>query len=270
MQHSTDGFGHQLHGLFTCMMLENIRGIEFACNNFLTKTFSFEHLTCDVEKQQCIDYLKECVRLFKEHFQCDDICYEKVIHSHEIYKIPKNPLTDTIYSLDNVFFIDVMNLSKDEKQHLKKNMKIIKNFFVNKYLPSNRLKQKNIVFHIRMGDAMPGRRNSILNYNNSVLRLIDRLKKGYSDHILYFHTDDNIDFIINNINNEMKYVIQDKTTNILNVLSDFIHSNTMVSANSSLSKCSLLIRQKNCIIHDDNTHYVPENTVKISNALITK
>ena len=139
IQHSTDGFGHQLHGLFTCMMLQNIRCIEFACNNYLSKTFSFEHFTCDVEKQQCIDYLKESVRLFKEYFQCDDVYYEKIIHSHEIYKIPKNPLKDTVYSLDNVFFINVMNLSEDEKLHLKRNIEIIQNFFVNKYLPPNRL-----------------------------------------------------------------------------------------------------------------------------------
>lgn len=267
IQHSTDGFGHQLHGLFTCMMLQNIRGIEFACNNFLTKTFSFEHLTCDEEKQQCIDYLKEAVRLFKQHFQCDDICYEKIIHSHEIYKIPKTPLPDTVYSLDNVFFINVMKLSEDEKLHLKRNIEIIQKFFVNKYLPPNRLESNNIVFHIRMGDAMPSRRNSILKYNNSVLKLIDRLKNKYSDHTLYFHTDDNIDFIINHINDGMKYIIQNKDTNILNVLSDFIYSNIMVSANSSLSKVSLFIGRKECIVHDDNNHFVPGKTINISNYL---
>ena len=77
-------------------MAINIRGIEFACNNYLSKTFSFEHLTCDVEKQQCIDYLKESNDYDEIYYFGDK--YENGGNDYEIIK----KLGNRGYKINNI------------------------------------------------------------------------------------------------------------------------------------------------------------------------
>ena len=45
IQHGVDGFGHQLYGLFTTLILHNIKNYNFAANMFVNKNFRFDHVS---------------------------------------------------------------------------------------------------------------------------------------------------------------------------------------------------------------------------------
>ena len=41
IQHGTDGMGHQLHGLLSCLALHNVKNYYFDGYAFINKRFSF-------------------------------------------------------------------------------------------------------------------------------------------------------------------------------------------------------------------------------------
>ena len=58
IQHGSDGLGHQMYGLFTCMILHNVGDYKFSGCKFIKKCFNFQHLSLD-ERQKCKLYLIE-------------------------------------------------------------------------------------------------------------------------------------------------------------------------------------------------------------------
>ena len=84
-----------------------------------------------------------------------------------------------------------------------------------------------MVIHLRQGDAMTtGRSGSINNYNKKIINILPKLINNFKDYIFYIHTDGNADFITNILlKYNVKYVVYSKNENVLNLLSDFIHSN---------------------------------------------
>ena len=50
VQDSTDGVGHQLYGLFSCMILHNIDNYYFDAFYFKYKNFKFDHI--DIQTSQ--------------------------------------------------------------------------------------------------------------------------------------------------------------------------------------------------------------------------
>ena len=62
-QFGTDGFGHQLHGLFTCLILHGIRDYYFDGYNYINHNFSFEHINND-ETIVVKEYLIACIKQF--------------------------------------------------------------------------------------------------------------------------------------------------------------------------------------------------------------
>lgn len=263
IQHGIDGFGHQLHGIFTTLVIHGIRNYNFDANIFINKQFMFQHIYGE-EAEQMKQYLIECIRLFKEDNKIIDMRYNNHIHAHEIYNIPSNASSSTIYSLDNIFFFNKLNFNEDDQKQHKYNIIKYKNYFINSLLPPSRLDNNNIVIHIRMGDAVPtGRGDSIFKLNKQVVKLMEIFAIKYPMHIIYIHTDDNIDFLYNKGFNFIHY---NKTTKLINVLSDMIHANILVCGNSSLSKvASFLGNKETIIIHDDNDQSMPdENVIKIS------
>lgn len=270
IQHGIDGFGHQLHGLFTCLIFQNIKNYNFDGHMFLRKKFYFDHIKQLKEFMDCKQYLIEIVRLFIIEYKIVPKKYKKHIHSHEIYHIPNNYDNNTIYSLDNIFYFDKANINKDENIQLYKNIETIKPLFINKFLPENRLKENNIVFHFRLGDAMTtGRANSINNYNKLVILLIEILSIKYPNYTYYLHSDGNISYVEYKLKEKnIEYILFNKTTPLLNVLSDFIYSKILISGNSSLSKVSSFLGEKEFIItNDDNDVNMPNNTYRISDYL---
>jgi len=267
IQHGVDGFGHQLHGLFSCLLLHNIKDYYFDGFIFINKIFSFDHIKTNIDIHK--NYITEIVNLFISHNNIKPITYKNHIHSHEIYNIPSVPDVNTIYSLDNAYYFNKINLNYEQILLHNNNISLIKKFFINKYLPSNRLNNNNIVIHIRRGDALEVNdlRMSVLNHTKKVCELIDIFNKIYINYTYYIHSNGDIDTNLKqkldlyNIN----YNFYDKTTDVINILSDFIYSKIFICDNSSLSKvCCFLGNKELTIINDDNTHSMPLNVIKIS------
>lgn len=270
-QHGTDGVGHQLYGLFTSMILHNLRNYRFDSNVFMNKMFRFEHLST-IDAELCKSYMIEIARLFGLHFQTENIEYEKHIHAHEFYNIPENYDPKTIYTIDNVFYFDRLHMNDEESILHKKNIETVKKFFINDRLPPKRLDENNIVIHFRLGDALTaGRGESIHKYNDSIKVLLPQLIKKYKNHTFYIHTDDVVDEMIDILkSNNSKYELCSKNTNIMQVISDFVYAKILICGNSSLSKVYSFIGNKELIVvHDDNSQSMPEGSYKISNLIST-
>lgn len=256
IQHGIDGFGHQTHGLFSCLILHNIEDYYFDGNVFIKKNFKMQHLN-DKDFTQAKEYLIEVVKNFIKYYNQKSKIYKNIIHSHETYKIPEITDEKTIYSLDNAYYFDRLSLNKINKINHRQNIEICKNFFINSKLPKNRLKQNNIVFHFRLGDAMTtGRGNTINKYNEEIKNLPYIFKEKYPDYTYYIHSDGNIDFfkkILDSLN--INYLIFEKKTPILQVFSDFIHSKIFVAGTSGLSIVSTFLGNKDLIIINDETKH---------------
>ena len=266
IQHGCDGLGHQMYGLFTCMILHNVGDYKFSGYTFIKKSFNFQHLSLD-EREKSELYLIEVINLFIKKYNIIDKQFNGYIPCIEVYKIPTIPDENILYVLDNAYFFDRINLTISERVLHSKNICDMAPLFINKYLPSTRLSEKNIVVHIRLGDALiTGRGESINNYNKTLLKLIDILINKYIDYEYYFHTDGNIDFILDKIQRRnIKYTVSGKNTPILNVISDLIHSKILICGNSGLSKvCSFLGNKELVVINDDNKHSISTITYKIS------
>lgn len=266
VQDGTDGVGHQLYGLVTCMILHNIDNYYFDAFYFKYKNFKFDHI--DIETaQKTKEYLIAISNEFINYYKLSEIKYQNNIFSHEIYNIPTNYDPNTLYRLDNAYYFEkIPNYNKIKAEH-NNNISIIKNFFINDKLPKNRLKQNNVVIHIRGGDALThGRNNVIRKYNNQILELLPILFKKYKNYTYYIHSDDNVDFLIDLLKqNNIEYFHFSKSTNIMEVISDFIYSNIFIMGVSSLSYvCSFLGEQKLIICHDDCKHNIDNKCIEIS------
>ena len=269
IQHGMDGVGHQLHGLFSCLILHNIRNYYFDGYAFIKKRFYFQHLS-KVEMDECKKYMVDIVINFIKKYEIKEKKYNKYIHSHEVYKIPKNTDENILYGLDNAYYFDRLDLNEEEKEIHNKNIDIVGELFKSKNLPECRLNEKNIVIHIRKGDALiTGRGKSLMAYEKQMIKLLEVFFKKYNDYTYYIHSDGNIDNIIEVLKkSEKKYFFYDKRSEIMNLISDFINAKIFVSSNSGLSKvCSFIGKKELIIINDDNKHSMPNNTYRISEYL---
>lgn len=266
IQHGTDGMGHQLHGLFSCLLLHDIKNYYFDGNMFVNKIFVYQHVEGSVSND-IKNYMIEIGKKFIKISEQTPILYKNYSHAHEVYNIPTNYDTNTIYSLDNAYYFDKIPINNDEKSQLINNIKKCKELFINDKLPKNRLQPNNIVIHLRLGDAMTtGRGSQINKYNNQIIKVIHIFIKKYHNYIYYFHTDGDADFLTDILNkNKINYKLFLKKEHILNVFSDFIHSKIFIAGCSSLSTVSTFLGNKELtIISDDIKHSVPDNVVRIT------
>lgn len=266
-QDGTDGFGHQLEGFFNCLILHGVKNYYFDGIEYIHKNFSFEHIKED-EEIIMKEYLIEAAKQFVKDFNLSKINYKNIIRSHEVYNIPENYESNVLYSLDNIFFFRKIFQEINVIQKIHENIFRMKSYFINDKLPVNTLVEKNIVIHIRLGDAMTSRQdNSIYTYNNKIVELIDIFKIKYPHYTYYIHSDGFPTNIIDKI--KTNYVLFNKNTLLIEVLSDMIHANILVCGNSSLSKvCSYFGEKQLVITHDDDDHCISNmNTYTISNYL---
>jgi len=273
IQHGSDGIGHQLYGLFTTLILHNIQNYNFCANIFINKRFRFDHVS-QKEGEDLKNYMIETINNFikenniKENNIKENNTKETIIknciHTHELNKIPKTYNINTVYSIDNAYYFERINLNNEEKKNHKNNIEKFKNYFINnKFLPKNRLEEKSIVIHIRLGDAMNYNNwaNEINDNNNKIKEVLCILKKKYPTYKLYIHSNGNPDIF-----NDFEYTFFDKNTPVLQFLSDVINSDIFICAPSALSKISTFFsKAKTIIIPDDTKQSVSENCIKISN-----
>ena len=268
MQKGVDGVGRQLYGLFSLLILHGVGEYAFDAYSFFDRPFRFQHLD-EAQSAQCKEYMIEIVKQFARDKNPVRRTYAKTQHPHELEYI-RNPSEDILYTADNAFHFERFKMTPEQITLHRANIELMRHYFINKKLPPNRLPEKCIVMHIRLGDAMlAGRGTSINNYNAKILLLIDRLKIQYPEHHYMVHSDGDVTDIIERIGTS--YTLCEKATHILQVLSDFIHSRIFICGNSTLSKvCTFMGDKELTIIHDDNWQSVPENVYKISTYLRTQ
>lgn len=269
IQHGIDGFGHQLYGLFTTLILHNIKNYNFRGDIYLNKKLYFRLHLSEEEQIKVSDYLKEAIVLFNKENNNIIIDINKHIHSHEIYKIPTNYDLNTVYSIDNAYYFEKIGLSEQEKIIHNENIHKFKKYFIeNKYLPQNRLENNSIVVHIRLGDAMnyDNWANEINDNNKKIYKVISILKNKYPSHKLYVHSNGTPDFL-----KDFEYTFFDKNTSVLQFLSDVINANIFICSPSALSKASTFFtKAKTIIIPDDTKQNVDKKCVKISDYINNK
>lgn len=275
---SNDGFGHQLHGLFTGLIVHAINNYYFDGYKFLDKKFIFAHIKDLSEKSHLQKYMCQAVKKFIKINSQKKHDYVSETRPHEIWRIPKPDvdLDDShLYWLDNVFkFNKIPNFNYKKPAHKKliqKNIEKCRSFFYNEYLPPNRLDEKSIVFHIRMGDAYKGgsRRKLITEHNEKIKILIPLLLTNLPDYKIYIHTDDEKIFnIFSDFLENPNITIFKKNTNLVQVLSDFLYAKIFVSGVSSLSIVTTFLTKADLCIYPDNYYrysFNEKNVVQISN-----
>lgn len=235
IQDGTDGMGHQLHGLLSCLGLHNINNYYFDGFIFINKFFNFQHINI-IEALDVKNYFIEIIRIFIIEYNLNVKNYKNHVHSQEIYNIPKDYESETIYSLDNCYFFNKIPIDNNEMKEYINNIQKIKNFFVNEKLPKKRLCDDNIVIHIRQGDALiTDRVDNIIKHNKQLLNIIPKLVEKYSQYKFYIHSDGDITFLTDILTEKkINYVNFVKNEHILNVLSDFIYSKIFITGHSSL------------------------------------
>ena len=265
IQNGTDGVGHQLHGMFTLMILHNVNDFKFDINTFRRKPFRYEHIDPS-QSQQMTNYIQNvCERFIQDHG-----LFEKTYSNHLTCRSFSDVKSgeDTINILDNMFsFKNIDNIDMDA---ISKNIACMKDYFINDKLPPNRVGDKRIAVHIRMGDAIryADRRILITKLNNQLNQTLKILNKKYPEYEVKVHTDGTPEQIQTLIQDVKNVQISWKTTNILDVLSDLIHSKILVCGSSSLSIFSGFMGNKELVIHnDDPIHSYPEHAVEISTFL---
>ena len=274
IQHGNDGFGHQLHGLFSTMILHNIRNYFFDGQMYCKKKNFFRLHVTQQEADVLQQYLTEAVKCFcVDQKQYIPIQYKNYIHSHEIYKVPTDYKEDCLYSIDNAYYFDRIGLNAEEEKLHTKNIEKIRTYFTeNNYLPKNRLKENNIVFHIRAqgkddyDDWLGYYKEGFDEYKKKINKLMQKLKEKYPDYQIYIHSNGNVDFLKNH-----DFIFYGKETPLLQMLSDFIHANIFVCGCSAFSKiCTFLGKHDLIIIPDNNKHSLPKKSISITDFLTEK
>lgn len=262
IQHGIDGFGHQLYGLFTTLILHNIKKYNFRGDIFMSKKFNFGH----VSKKESLDlqyYMLETINNFMKENTFNKINMNNLIHSHEIYNIPNNYSKTTLYSIDNAYYFEKIGLSNDEKIIHNNNIINYKKYFIeNKYLPPNRLEEKSIVIHIRLGDAMnySNWANEINENNKKICKVLNILKNKYPTHKFYVHSNGKPDFL-----KDFNYTFFDKNTPLLQFMSDVINSEIFICSPSALSHiCTFFTKASTIIIPDNTKHSLDNKCIEIS------
>lgn len=226
-QSGRDGFGHQLEGTLRLMSLHLNNKIYYNFN--YEKKYSFQHN--NVCKELLINYLKQSNRLLKNTYETNT---EVVIDSK-------------ITGLDGIgsgkFLPDYFEKTNGD---LSKNLKELRDIFVEKntYLPEPIYNKKNynICIHVRLGDAVTTKRK----LDKRIGKSIDIFRLKYPDAFIHIFSDepDKIKYTPDD-----KKILYDKKTDVLKIMSSFIHCDILVMSYSSLSIVAHLLGKKSQIVY---------------------
>jgi hypothetical protein len=264
IQHGTDGFGHQLHGLVSVLALHGNESYKFDGDFFINKNFSFEHVKVkDMENLK--NYMIAAVKAFMEDHPVEleqQQQYKRVLHVHEVYAIPHDYDPLVLYTLDNSYYFDRIPRITDFEESYANNMKNFARYFTtsNPYLKPSFLERNSIVIHVRLGDAEFVR---TCNHHSKLRSVITKLKQSekYRDYKIYVHSDGN------NFLGDMDVCFKNRSTPVDEVLSDFIHAKVFVCGTSSLSLFAATVGTHELVIIPDNTkHSIVShiNSVRVS------
>ena len=236
-QHGTDGFGHQLEGTLRLLSLSLNNKADYQYN--YDKEYLFEHRNFEINKLK--KYLKEALKIISNNSEMIEkdkmnIILNEQRNFDEILKSDKN-IKNTIYFYDGVSSNKLNELPSnfEKNDEIEKSLPKLREAFVKKniYLPKKSFDNKliNVCCHIRLGDAVGQR---ILD-NNNLFNVIKEFQK-YNKYMITIHTDGDVKHL-----KCANTIIHDARTDVLQVLSDFIHADILIMTYSSLSIAAHLL-----------------------------
>lgn len=249
-QAGIDGFGHQLEGMLRVISLSLNNKAEYIYD--FKKTFTFQHSNFDIDTLQ--SYLLKALdtlgalssgdksydknKEYKINYG-ESRSFEDIINNDKDYE-------NTIYCYDGIGFGMSIPHNFEEIEELEKSLPILRKAFVleNPFLPkpSYDSTRTNIVCHIRLGDAegtRPLDTDAIINFI--------RQFQNKSEYKITIHTDGVLDYLTTD-----NTVVLGKETDVLQILSDFVHADTMIINYSSLSIAGHLLADKNQNVYCPN------------------
>jgi len=171
-----------------------------------------------------------------------------------------------IYCYDGVGCGRFLPSNFEHIDEVKKSLPQLRNAFVlnNPFLPkpSYDRTKTNIVCHIRLGDAVGTRHLD----TNAMFEFIKK-KQIDKNNCITIHSDGNVDFLKSD-----NTILFDRTTDVLQVLSDFIYADVLVMNYSSLSIAAHLLAHENQTVFCPNVagptffHRILKKCIKISDA----
>jgi len=232
-----DGFGHQFEGTLRLLSLAiNKKAIYFYDYK---KTFRFEHNPRDSDI--LINYISEGLKYLKKV----DTSYRSLStyrisngdnRSFEYILARDVNYANTIYLYDGVGSGQCLPPNFEHIDEMGKSLPLLRCAFVthNSFLPPPTYDNKylNVCCHIRLGDAVGSRQLDTENIFN-VIRHFQKQNKKYR---VIIHSDEDVSYL--QFDNT---IIYNKSTDVINVFSDFIHADIFVMNYSSISIAAHLL-----------------------------
>jgi hypothetical protein len=234
-QYGSDGFGHQLEGMLRLLSLDinNKAEYQYAYN----RKYTFEHTNYDLA--HITNYLKTALHLLSDSKSPDTKSYAVQYNEQRSFE---DILThdanckDTIYLYDGVCATsDKLPPNFENKYEIVRSLPLLRMAFVEKntYLPppSYDTKYTNVCCHIRLGDAVGQR----LLDNENIYKVIQQFQKDDRYRVIV-HSDGDVHHL-----EGPNTVLYPSTTDVLQVFSDFVHSDILIMNYSSLSIAAHLL-----------------------------
>jgi hypothetical protein len=251
IQHGEDGFGHQLEG--------TLRLISLSLNNkaayqyHLKKAYRFEHANFNQSALEQYFYtalscLFQCNSSSAGFYPMDTIlretrAFENIIEEDEKYE-------DYLYVYDGVGCGQKLPANFEMPDEIAKSMPMLRKAFVedNPVLPppsyvAGQNAIKTVCCHIRLGDAVGTRPLD----NEAMFDVIRRLQTIHKPVQIIVHSDGDVSHL-----SRQNTTLFGRHTDVLQVLSDFIHADVLIMNYSSLSIAAhLLANPKQIVICPD-------------------
>lgn len=219
--HSNDGFGHQLEGMLRLISLSLNDKADYAYD--FKKTFLFEHK--NLNSSTLTSYFLKALELLKPK---NYINKSNVVYENKSFNETKS---ETVYCYDGVSTGDLSNPNFEHMNDTKKTLPLLRKAFVldNPFFPKPSYNTPHVVCHIRLGDAVGTR-----NLDNT--NIFNFIKKMQPDNKILIHSDGDVSFL-----KSENTTICDKNTDVLQILSDFVHADVLLINYSSLSMAAHLL-----------------------------
>jgi hypothetical protein len=256
-QGGTDGFGHQLEGTLRLLSLHINGKADYQFD--YKKEYTFEHSNFD--KTILVNYITEALSIVSSGCGSNGTGHghawdgNREINrgtyriSHETRRTFKDiseqdpDYQNTLYFYDGAGTGQYLPPNFEKEYMIEPTVPLLKEAFVskNKYLPHPSYDNKcvNVCCHIRLGDAVGTR---ILD-NESLYEVVREFQRKGSKYRVIIHSDGDVDHLAHD-----NTIIYDSKTDVLQILSDFIHADIFVMNYSSMSIAAHLLADKEQIV----------------------
>jgi hypothetical protein len=268
-QHGSDGFGHQLEGMLRIISLSLNGKAEYIYD--LKNRYTFEHsnFNIDLLNFYLLNALQTLSQDPSQKTNVVDQTYKVFLGENRTFE---NIIAHDADYLNHIYCYDGVGCGRflpsnfEHIDEVKKSLPQLRNAFVlnNPFLPkpSYDRTKTNIVCHIRLGDAVGTRHLD----TNALFEFIKK-KQIDKNNCITIHSDGNVDFLKSD-----NTILFDRTTDVLQVLSDFIYADVLVMNYSALSIAAHLLAHENQTVFCPNVagptffHRILKKCIKISDA----